>query len=135
MNEINFMAVTVAALAAFFSGAIWNSVLFGNLIMRLNDPEWKPNTKDVKPPVWKLVIELIRCIVPALVLAWFVTQFGITKWAGGLQFGFLLWVAFHLTLLTGAVLWENEPWKLALIHVGDWLIKILLIVMILSLWQ
>jgi hypothetical protein len=39
----------------------------------------------------------------------------------------LLWIAFSFVLLAGAVLWENAPITLALIHAGDWLIQIAII--------
>jgi hypothetical protein len=38
-------------------------------------------------------------------------------------------------LWTGAILWEKTPWKLAAIHAGDWVVKLLVIVLIVSVWQ
>ena len=45
------------------------------------------------------------------------------KQAGGL--GLLLWNGFPVILLTGSILWQNVPWQLAVIHSGDWLIKLI----------
>ncbi len=38
-------------------------------------------------------------------------------------------------LLAGSVIWENVPWKLAALHAGDWLVKLLVIAVIVSVWH
>jgi hypothetical protein len=37
-------------------------------------------------------------------------------------------------LLSGSVFHENVPWKLAAIHVGDWLLKLVIMTVIVSVW-
>jgi hypothetical protein len=54
---------------------------------------------------------------------------------GLVNFGLLLWFGFPLILLTGSVLWDNVPLKLAAIHAGDWLVKMLVIPLIVSAWR
>jgi hypothetical protein len=41
--------------------------------------------------------------------------------------GLALWIGFPFVLGTGAVIHERTPWKLAAIHAGDWLAKLLLV--------
>jgi hypothetical protein len=38
-------------------------------------------------------------------------------------------------LLTGSVIWEDVPRKLAAIHAGDWLVKLLAVAIVVSVWQ
>jgi hypothetical protein len=38
-------------------------------------------------------------------------------------------------LWIGAVIHENTSWKLAAIHAGDWLAKLLVVAVIVSIWQ
>jgi hypothetical protein len=38
-------------------------------------------------------------------------------------------------ILAGSVLWDNRPWKLAAIHAGDWLVKLLVMAVILGVWR
>ncbi len=83
----------------------------------------------------KLIGEIVRNIVLALVLAYLVVQLGIVNWTGALQLGFLLWIGFPVILLAGSIMRENYPWKLAFIHAGDWLVKLVLISVIVSLWH
>jgi hypothetical protein len=52
-----------------------------------------------------------------------------------LSLALLLWVGFPLILLTGSVLWENVPAKLAALHAGDWLLKLILMSAILGAWH
>jgi hypothetical protein len=33
------------------------------------------------------------------------------------------------------MIWENAPWRLAAIHAGDWLAKLLVVAVIVSSWQ
>ena len=80
------------------------------------------------------MIELARCLVLAYIIAHFVALLGLTSWLGAVHFGVLLWIAFPVVLLTGSILWENIPVKVAAIHAGDWLVKLLVIPIILSVW-
>jgi hypothetical protein len=47
----------------------------------------------------------------------------------------VLWVAFPVVLLAGSVRWEDVPTKLAAIHAGDWLVKLLAITTIVGLFR
>jgi hypothetical protein len=38
-------------------------------------------------------------------------------------------------LLTGSVIHENVPWQLAIIHAGDWLLKLLIIGVVVGAWR
>ncbi len=34
-----------------------------------------------------------------------------------------------------ALMWERTPWRLAALHAGDWLVKLLVVAVIVSVWQ
>jgi Protein of unknown function (DUF1761) len=53
---------------------------------------------------------------------------------GAVRLGLALWIGFPVVLWTGAVTWERVPPKLAAIHAGDWLLKLLVIAAIVSVW-
>ena len=59
----------------------------------------------------------------------------ITDWAGAVGLGLAPWIAFPVVLLTGSVIHENVPWKLAAIHAGDWWVKLVVVSVIVSLWR
>lgn len=103
--------------------------------MRLRGLDPVAAMAGAKMPGGKLLVEFLRCLVLAYVIARFVALLGITTWIGALHFGLFLWIGFPLILLTGSVLWDNVPWRVAAIHAGDWLVKLLVISLIASLWQ
>jgi hypothetical protein len=49
--------------------------------------------------------------------------------------GLLAWIGFPVMILLGSVQWEDVPWKLAAIHAGDWLVKLLILSVILGVWR
>jgi uncharacterized protein DUF1761 len=88
-----------------------------------------------KVPGWKKATELVRELVIANVVARFVVLLGVSEWKTAVQLGVCLWFAFVFMILVGAVVWDNVPWRLTAIHAGDWLMKLPLMAVILSLWR
>ena len=81
-----------------------------------------------------MVAEIVRNLVLALVLAYLARHLGVATWAGAVHLGFLLWIGFPVILLTGSIIWEDVPLRLAAIHMGDWLIKLLLITILVAIY-
>lgn len=46
----------------------------------------------------------------------------------------MLWIGFPFVLLTGSVMREKVPPVTAMLHAGDWLLKLLVIAAIVGLW-
>jgi hypothetical protein len=128
--EVNFLAIAAAAVAAFILSGVWYGV-FGSQLAELH-PAYadsaSPSAKDV-------VVELARNLVVALVLAWLVDQIGVDGWAQAALLGLVLWIGIAVVLLIGSVYHEKVPVKLASIHAGDWLLKLVVIAMIVGVWQ
>ncbi|OLC45223.1 MAG: hypothetical protein AUH68_04820 [Gemmatimonadetes bacterium 13_1_40CM_4_69_5] len=136
MVQVSYPAVLVAAIAVFVLGWLWYSpLLFYKPWMRLRGMDPVAAMAGAKMPAGKLVIELGRCFVLAYVIARFVALLLLGSWMGAVHFGFFLWIGFPVILLTGSVLWDNIPWKVAAIHAGDWLVKMLVIPIIVTLWR
>jgi hypothetical protein len=134
MPEINYLAVAVAAVAAFVVGAAWYSpLLFGRAYIALRG--LSPNAAAKRPPAGEMLGEFVRYLVVGFVLAYFVVRLGIADWMGALQLALFIWVGFQATLLLGAVIHEKMPWKLYAIHAGDALVKTLLMTIILGVWR
>jgi hypothetical protein len=88
-----------------------------------------------QPPPWKMAVEFLRGLILAAVTAGLASEAEIDEWTGGLVLGLALWVGFPFVLWTGAVIHENTPRTLAAIHAGDWLVKLLLVAVIVTVWQ
>jgi Protein of unknown function (DUF1761) len=106
------MSVLAATVAAFVAGGAYYSVV--------------PTQGGDMPP-WKLAVELGRCLVLAAVVAGLAANGDVDSWTGGLLLGLVLWTGFPFVLWVGAVIHENTPIALAVVHGADWLIKLLLV--------
>lgn len=127
--------VLVATAAIFIEGWLWYSpLLFLKPWMRLRglDPA---AAMSGKMPMGNLVVEVIRCFVFSYLMAHLILNMELHHVRSALHAGVFYWVTFPVVLLTGSVLWENVKWKVAAIHAGDWLVKLLLVPVIIVLMQ
>ena len=134
MLGINYWAVILTTLAAFAFSSVYYMV-FGKARMKLlaNEPG---ATADVrKVPVWKVLLELVRSFVVTLVMAHVIVLARIAGWLDAAQLAIWIAIGFPVMILMGSVTWDKRPWKLAAIHAGDWIIKLLLIAVILGVWR
>jgi hypothetical protein len=130
MPDVDVLGVLLATLAAFAIGFAYYTA-FGERLAAVSDAA----ARAEQPPPWKLAVELLRCLLVAAVAAGLAAQGEIDEWTGGLCLGLALWVGFPLVLWIGAVVWENAPRALAVIHAGDWLAKLLAVGVIVSVLQ
>lgn len=128
---INFWAVAVATVAAFVASTVYYTA-FDRLRASLLGAE--PSTGE-RPPAWKIAAELTRSLVIATALALAVAELGVAGVGGALVLGLVVWLAFPVTILSGSVVWDDVPWRLAAVHAGDWLVKALLIAVLVGLWR
>jgi hypothetical protein len=111
--------ILVAAVAAFVIGSAYYSLLGG---------------PAGETPPWKLAAEVVRCLALAAVVAGLAARGEVDGVGSGLLLGLVLWVGFPLVLWAGAMLWERTPFRLAALHGGDWLLKLLAVGAIVSAW-
>jgi len=130
MPDVAFLPILVASIAAFALGGMYYAVL-GEQLASVSAVA----AASQEPPPWKLAVELLRWLILAAVVAGLAVRGEIDQWSGGLMLGAALWIGFPLVLWIGAVIHENTPWKLAAIHAGDWLVKLLVVAVIVSVWQ
>ena len=136
MVHVNYLAIVVAAVVVFILGWLWYSpLLFYKPWMRARGLDPAAAMTGAKMPGGKLVVELLRCFVLAFIVAHLASALGIIGSFGAVHLGLFLWIGFPVVLLTGSVLWDNVPVKVAAIHAGDWLVKLLVISLIVSLWR
>jgi hypothetical protein len=130
MAGINLVAVVVAALAAFVMSTVWY-IVFAKQRRKLSGAA---AAGMKRPQPLKMAGELIRSFLLAYVLAYLLVHTGAAGMTGAVRLGLVLWVGFPFVLLTGSIMWEDVPWKLAAIHAGDWLVKMVLMTVILGAW-
>ena len=129
--HLNVAAVVVAGIAVF--------VFAAGYYVALAQPRRRLSSAAAaqtrRPPPWLMGLELVKGIVLAAVVAGLVSIGGITGVASALVLAIVLWIAFPVVLLVGSVTQENVPWKLGAIHAVDWLAKLAIISIIVTLWR
>lgn len=128
MIKVNTLAVVAAAVAAFVAGALYYTV-FSKQLSQLSTSEVSRST------VSTMLVELVRSLVLAAVVAGLSARLGIVSWRGAVLFALVVWIGFPVVLLAGSVFHENVPFRLAALHAGDWLVKLLVIAVIVGVWQ
>ena len=114
------VAVAIVAVAAFlFSGAYY--AVLAPWMAKLS-PAY---TGPARPVALTAPVELVRNLILGAVCGYLVRGLTLAPAAG---LALALWVAFPAVLLAGSVYHERVPVLLAAIHAGDWLIKLMLIV-------
>ena len=129
---MNYLAVLVAAMMAFVASTGWY-IVFAKQRATLSAAA--ATTATGMPPAWKVLVELVRSAIVATVLAGLSARLGIVEWTGAVLLAVALWLGFPAMILAGSVQWENVPWRLAAIHAGDWLLKLVLIAVIVGVWR
>jgi hypothetical protein len=129
---MNVLAILVAAVAVLVVSTVWYSA-FARQLAELS-PAYR-DASSARPPAWKVAIELLRSFVVASLVAGLVELIDIADWTDGLLLGLSLWVGLPVVLWAGAVMWERIPSRLAAIHAGDWLLKLLVIAVLMTRWR
>ena len=121
-TAVDWRAVVVAAGGAVVVSTAWYTA-FGRQLARLDDAY----ADGGRPPAWVVPVELARSATVATAVAVLAEQSGTRRVADAARLASGLWLAFPAVLLTGSVVHEKVPWRLAAIHGGDWLLKLALI--------
>jgi hypothetical protein len=131
MPGINYLAVVVAAVAAFVASSVWY-IVFGKELAKASAAFAEALQK---PQPWKMLGVIVQSLVLALVLAYVIGLIGSVDWIGALRVGVLLWIGLSAMQWVGSIMWEKVSWRMAAIHAGDWLVKLVLIAAIVGVWR
>jgi uncharacterized protein DUF1761 len=131
MPDLNWLAIIVSAVFVTLVSTVYY-IVFTAQLKQLSAAY---ADAEGSPPAWKIVVEIVRSAVVGAVVAGLVSLIGITDVGGAIQLMLVLWIGFPVVLLIGSALWEKVPPTLAAIHSGDWLLKLLIISLIVTLWR
>lgn len=128
---MNYLAIVVAAVAAFVMSSLYYSPLVLGNVWRTVDPVAATGT--TRSP-GKILGELVRTLVITFVFAHLLALLGGRDWRSAVGLAIWLWFGFSAMMWIGAIMWEKTPWQIAAIHSGDWLVKTTLIAVVLRVW-
>jgi len=127
--NINYWVILSTGIAAFFLSIIWYSpLLFGKI--------WEQYRRAPNPeiPQWTIAFAPFRELIVSFVLGLLVVHLNLKHWWAATRLMLILWLAFHAVGMAGAILWDNMQWQLGIVHAGDWLMKMLFMGTVLSIW-
>ena len=132
-ESMNYAAILVAAVANYVIATIWYAAIFGKVWMKLT------GINDMKPAPVNMILVFIGSLVMSFIL-YHMIMFGnaflhVSGIQGGLMGGFHSWLGFIAPVTLSTKLYEKKPWGLWLLDNGFWLISLLVMGMILSMWQ
>lgn len=118
--EINYLAVGLAALAAFFLGFVWYTILFAGpwqKLIGMGDKGKGASSSAQTPALGRLLVgSLILEIIMAFNLAYFIGTDA--TWLFGLGAGFATGLGFVGLAIGVNYMFEGKPLKLWLINAG-----------------
>ncbi len=131
--HMNVLAILVAAIANYVIATIWYAVLFSKTWVKLT------GITDMKPSPLNIALVFIGSLVLSFVLYHSIVFgnafFHMSGIAGGLMGGFHGWLGFIAPVTLSTKLYEKKPWGLWLLDNAFWLISLLVMGTILSVWM
>ncbi len=131
--HVNYLAVAVAAIVNYVIATIWYAALFGKVWQKLTGiTEMKPSPMNIFLSfIGSLVLSFVLCHSIAFGNA-YTNMSGI---GGGLMGGFFGWLGYIAPVTLTTKLYEKKPWGLWILNNGYWLVSLLVMGVILSVWQ
>jgi len=137
--HVNYLAILIGTLISVLFSSLYY-ILLNKYVTEIRATAAK-ETKSKKAAVTttttpnKLIIELTRTFVLGLVIAYACGLLGVTTIGQAFLLTAWLWLGFPVVIFTGLTLNEHFPIRLAVVHTGDWLVKLVIFTIILSSWQ
>lgn len=125
------VSVAIAAVAVFVVSSVWYAAL-APVEARVLGPA-APG-RSGRPSGVKVLLELSRSVLLAAVIAGVARACDLHGAGPAVLLGLALWLGFPFVLLTGSMMWEKVPAVTAILHAGDWLLKLVVIAAIVGLW-
>lgn len=129
--HLNVAAIVVAGVAVF--------VFAAGYYIGLAEPRRRFSpaaaAQPRRPQPWLMGLELAKSILVAAVVAGLVGIGAVSGLGSALLLALVLWVGFPVVLLIGSVTQENVPLQLGAIHAGDWLAKLVIVSIVVTLWR
>jgi len=125
MPDINYLAVILAAVAAWLAGAVWYTVLGKPWMAALGRSREELIGPTGRPPAGPFIIAFVAEAVMAFVLAVLLIQIGSLTLGSGIATGFLVWLGFVATSMVVNHAYGGARPMLTVIDSGHWLAVLL----------
>ena len=132
----NYFAVVVAALVGFLLGWIWYTPLFGKQWMAARGMTEQQIADGQKNMARNMIAVAVGILIMAWTLGVLASYLHLATWMQGLKLGALAWFGFAFAIgLIDAVMTQGRKVTAFYIDAGYWLITLVAMGIILSVWQ
>lgn len=135
MIQVNYLVIVIATAVAFLLSTLYYFGFNKRIRAIRRAHSTRRSDEESSMSFIKVIVELMRTFVLAVVIAYAVTLLNLWFINQALIVAIWLWVGFPVVLLVGAVVHEKFPVGLAVIHAGDWLIKLILFCVVFTAWR
>lgn len=136
MFEINYLAVLVSAVAMMVLGYLWYGPLFGKPWMKLtemSEKDMKGNTGIAMAKTYGLMF--VSALILSYVFDHILIAFQTASVGMAVQGAIWTWLGFIATTMFSGVLFAKKPVKLFVIDAGYYLVGLIIVGVILTMWQ
>jgi hypothetical protein len=127
MQDVNLLAVLVAAIASMVVGSVWYGPIFGKKfseIMGFNNLTPEQQAAMKKGMGLSYGLQFVASLLMYYVLAYFMNAMDQATVNGGLMTAFWAWLGFLVPFKLGETIWGGK-WPLFWIGIGYWLVNLL----------
>ncbi len=135
MIYVNYLIIVVAAIASFLFSTLYYVILRNQIVVSHAVHANKRLTARPAMSANKVVVELVRTFITVLVIAYAIGLLNLLYVNQAILLAFWLWLGLPVMLLAGLVAQEQCSPRLAVIHAGDWLAKLLILSVVLTVWK
>ncbi len=131
----NYLAVVVAAVVVYILGWLWYMPLFGKAwrdARGITDQMAAEGQKDMGKT---MAVIAVCTIVMAWVVGVIASYLHLVTWMQGAKLGVLLWVGFALTIELIEMMTSRRKLASFYIDTGYWLVSMVILGVIVSVWQ
>jgi hypothetical protein len=135
MDGITVWAIIATVVISFIASSMYYVVFSKQWASVSKTGAEAATAKAKRPGPLQGLAQIARTLVMTLVVAFLVNNLHIHDAGNALGLSLILWAGFPVVLLSGSVMWEKAPVKLAALHAGDALLTLVIMSLILSLWK
>lgn len=115
--QLNYLAIFLAAVAAFVTGSIWYGIFGKHWMAALGKSREDMGGIPIRP----MIMSFIAALIMGWVLAGIIGHVGHVSVSGGIISGAFVWFGFVITTMTVNHAYQDAKLKLTLIDGGHWL--------------
>lgn len=129
-EHINWLAVLVVAIINTIIGIFWYSPkVLGDV--------WAETLqiRDVKPSILRYIGGFVVALIMSWVLALLANELNLNSITAGAATGFFIWLGLIAAPQFQGVIWAKKPIRVYVIDIGYYLVALVIMMSILSIWR